>query len=317
MINSVEKLAQYLNLDINSLSYSSKAGKEFSFTVPMSFVKRMKKSDPNDPLLLQILPQEKELTQSVGFSDDPLDEKNSILAPGLLQKYKHRVLLIVTPACGIHCRYCFRRHYPYAEEVNNFKQLDDNIQLIESNTEITEVILSGGDPLTLSDQRIEKLLEKLSKIKHLKRLRIHTRQIIVEPKRITKSLVKTLQNFPLPVALVVHINHPAEINQEVIDSLTPLKNSNVQLLNQSVLLKNINNNSNTLIELSEKLFESGILPYYLHLLDEVNGSEHYNVLIDDAKEIIEQMKIYLPGYLVPKLVKEYSNAMYKQEINTN
>ncbi|MFK5891863.1 MAG: EF-P beta-lysylation protein EpmB [Pseudomonadota bacterium] len=326
-INSVEKLLTYLQLDINKIDYSKNANDSFSFTVPDSFVKRIKKSDANDPLLLQILPQKKELIEIKGFSFDPLDEKHVLLAPGLLQKYQHRVLLIATSSCGIHCRYCFRRHFPYSREAYSkesynketgksllSQQLENNIQLIKSKTDITEVILSGGDPLTLNDQRLDLLLEKLSHIPHLKRLRIHSRQLIVQPQRITKQLVTILKKFPHPVTIVMHINHPAEINDEVTQSISHLKQANIQLLNQSVLLKNVNDQSEVLISLSESLYQAGILPYYLHMLDAVSGSQHFNVSNQKAKKIITEMKKKLPGYLVPKLVKEYPDDEYKREL---
>jgi len=322
-INSVEKLLDYLQLDSEQVEYSADANEEFSFSSSDSFIQRIKKGVPNDPLLLQILPQQKELIPAHGFSCDPLDEKHAILSPGLLQKYQHRVLLIVTSSCGIHCRYCFRRHFPYKEGYkktaiqNNSllsQQLEKNIQIIKSKTDITEVILSGGDPLTYNNERFSLLLEKLSQIKHLKRLRIHTRQLIVQPQRINQQLIKTLQNFPLPIAIVLHINHAAEINDEVIQSLAYLRQSNIQLLNQSVLLKKINDTSETLIQLSERLFQAGILPYYLHMLDEVSGSQHFMVSIEKAKQLIEEMQVQLPGYLVPKLVKEYADDKYKRYV---
>ncbi len=316
-INSVEKLATYLQLDIKKLGYSPQANDQFRFTVPISFMQRMKKGDYYDPLLLQVLPHNKELIETNGFSNDPLDEKSSVLSSGLLQKYQHRVLLIVTSSCAIHCRYCFRRHFPYSntDKKNQLsEQLEKNIQLIKTKYDITEVILSGGDPLTLNDQRFHLLLEQLASITHLKRLRIHSRQLIVEPKRITQKLVNMLNTFPRPIAIVLHINHPAEINQEVIDSIGQLKQKNIQLLNQSVLLQGINDNSDILIQLSEQLFQAGILPYYLHLLDEVNGSSHFMVTIEKAKVLMEKMKIKLPGYLVPKLVKEFPDDQYKQQV---
>jgi L-lysine 2,3-aminomutase len=320
-INSVEKLLRYLQLENNPIEYSITASESFSFIATDSFIRRIKKGDPNDPLLLQILPQKKELIQTPGFSFDPLDEKQAIISPGLLQKYQHRVLLIVTSSCGIHCRYCFRKHFPYKERHkkssmrNNShlsQQLEDNIQIIQSKTDISEVILSGGDPFTLKDLRFKLLLDKLSQIKHLKRLRIHSRQLIIQPQRINQQLITTLKAFPLPIVIVLHINHAAEINDEVIESLIDLKHANVLLLNQSVLLKDINDNSESLIQLSESLFQAGILPYYLHLLDAVSGSQHFMVSIEKAKEIIVEMQTQLPGYLVPKLVKEYANDKYKR-----
>jgi EF-P beta-lysylation protein EpmB len=323
-INSVEKLLNYLQLESKEVEYSAEAANNFSFTASDSFIKRIKKGDANDPLLLQILPQKKELVQTPGYSFDPLQETQTLISPGLLQKYQHRVLLIVTSSCGIHCRYCFRRHFPYTNQTTQnsllidnsliSKQLEQNIQIIKAKSDITEVILSGGDPFTLNDQRFNYLLEKLSEIKHLKRLRIHSRQLIIQPQRISQQLINSLTNFPHPVVIVLHINHPAEINNEVIQSLANLKQSNIQLLNQSVLLKNINDNSETLIQLSETLFQAGILPYYLHMPDAVSGSQHFNVAKKQAKKIMREMHTQLPGYLVPKLVKEYAEDKYKRSV---
>jgi len=316
-ISSVKKLLKYLQLENKQVDYSEDASNSFSFTASDSFIKRIKKGDPADPLLLQILPQKNEMIEAVGFSYDPLDEKQALLAPGLLQKYQHRVLLIATSSCGIHCRYCFRRHFPYNKEADKSllsRQLEKNIQIIQSKTDITEVILSGGDPFTLNDQRFGALIEQLSHITHLKRLRIHSRQLIIQPERITDKLVNTLREFPHPVIIVMHINHPAEINEEVIQSLARLKQANIQLLNQSVLLKNINDHSDILISLSERLCQAGILPYYLHMLDAVSGSQHFMVSATKAKRIITQMKEKLPGYLVPKLVKELPDDKYKREL---
>jgi len=322
-INSIEKLLKYLQLESKDVDYCADASDSFSFSASDSYIKRIQKGDANDPLLLQILPQKKELIEAPGFSFDPLDEKQAILSPGLLQKYQHRVLLIVTSSCGIHCRYCFRRHFPYKDGYKKqttknssllSQQLEDNIEIIKLKPDITEVILSGGDPFTFNDERFSLLLDKLAQIKHLKRLRIHTRQLIIQPKRISQQLINTLKNFPLPIAIVLHSNHAAEINDEVTQSMANLQLSNVQLLNQSVLLKNINDNSKTLIQLSERLFQAGILPYYLHMLDEVSGSQHFMVSLKKAKEIIEDMQVKLPGYLVPKLVKEYAEDKYKRSI---
>jgi EF-P beta-lysylation protein EpmB len=313
-INSIDNLLNYLQLQPSQVNYSKKASQNFSFSASTSFIKRIKKSDPKDPLLLQILPQKDEMIEQKGFSSDPLDEQQSLISPGLLQKYQHRALLIVTPSCGIHCRYCFRRYYPYQSKSLLSTQLDKNIDIIKSKPQITEIILSGGDPLILNDHYFSELLNKLAPIKQLKRLRIHSRQLIIEPKRITQQLIDSLKEFPQPIAIVMHINHANEINTEVAESIIQLKQANIQLLNQSVLLKNINDNSEALIQLSEKLFHIGIVPYYLHMLDPVSGSQHFEVSVDKAKTIIEEMKLQLSGYLVPKLVKESAADGYKREV---
>jgi len=312
---SAKDLLIFLELDDKDITYHPDAEQSFRFLVPLAFAERMRKGDPTDPLLLQVLPQANELIQYPEYSTDPLQEHEVVVAPGLLKKYQKRMLIVTTSACAINCRYCFRRHFPYQEAGLDWKQLENNLTHIQNNLDISEIILSGGDPLSLNDKKFAELLTHLQQISHLKRIRIHTRKLIVSPDRITDSLIEILLKCKLPLVIVMHINHANELEGSVAGKLESLKNlANIQLLNQSVLLKGINDNADSLIALSERLLELGILPYYLHLLDPVAGSQHFWVNDEKAKQLHETMKQQLPGYLVPKLVRETAGDLYKQEV---
>ncbi|MCK5719197.1 MAG: EF-P beta-lysylation protein EpmB [Thiomargarita sp.] len=278
----------------------------FSLKVPKSYVNRMRKSDFNDPLLRQILPliAEKHLTSEC--STDPVGDKMAEKIPGLLHKYQGRALWLITNACAIHCRYCFRQHF-------NYKSSNQAVlEAIKTDSSLTEIILSGGDPLMLNDRYLAKLIKKLSHISHVKRLRIHTRMPIVLPERINLELLNWLKDTDLQIIMVVHANHPNEINAQVGYALQQLINAKITVLNQTVLLRGINDNITALTQLSEVLFEQGVLPYYLHLLDCVQGASHFAVEINQALSLLEQLQIRLPGYLVPKLVKEIAGMPYKK-----
>ncbi len=321
MIHNIDQLLEYLQLDKKQLraagvDYSSLADGDFPLRCSKAYLQRIKKSDPKDPLLLQILPQAQECEKFDGFVSDPLKEQDFLLAPGLLQKYRHRLLLMLTPACGIHCRYCFRRHFPYQDNPLSSSQLADNVRLIGQRDDIHEVILSGGDPLVLGDKKLLPLLQKLAAIKHLKRLRIHSRQLVVEPQRLTAALEQTLKILVTQVQLIFvsHINHAREIDEHLLLTMQRLRRLGVVLLNQSVLLKGVNDSCQTLMDLSERLLASGIVPYYLHYLDPVAGSQHFQVPLKQALEIYEQLQCSLPGYLVPRLVREQAYDHYKQTL---
>lgn len=312
---SAKELLTFLQLKAEQVDYSSEAEKSFRFMVPESFALRMQKGNPSDPLLLQVLPQSNELQTYPDFSQDPLQEEQVLVAPGLLKKYQKRLLLVTTSACAIHCRYCFRRHFPYQEARLDWLQLEDNLKQIENYPETTEVILSGGDPLSLTDKKFAELLRRLGKISHLKRIRIHTRKLVVSPSRITSELIKELKQCHLPIVIVLHINHANELDLNTENALLMLRQvPKLQLLNQAVLLKSVNDSSEDLIALSERLFEVGIIPYYLHMLDPVAGSQHFWVAEQKAKQLHESLKQQLPGYLVPKLVRELPGDEYKQEV---
>lgn len=310
-----QDLLDFLGLPHTLLSQQTlEATRKFPFLVPHSYAVRINKGNPRDPLLLQVLPSNEEMQLTPGYSDDPLQEQQAIKTRGILHKYQGRVLLIISSGCAIYCRYCFRREFPYAETQLTQFQEETALNYIRDNPSISEVILSGGDPLLLSDNRLDRLITKLGNITHLKRLRIHSRMPIILPSRIQPSLLHCLQQSRLTAVIVVHSNHPAEINQEVRTALTQIKTFGIALLNQSVLLKDINDQAEILTELSEILFDAGVMPYYLHLLDKTTGTAHFDVTEDKALTLMESIRTTLPGYLVPKLVRETANTAYKLPI---
>lgn len=317
LINAItqpKELLALLELDMSLLNNASQAAGLFSLKVPRGFINRIKKGDPNDPLLLQILPLGKELNVVSGYHTDPLQEQQANPIPGLLHKYHGRVLLIFTGTCGVNCRYCFRRHFAY-ESNNPGMQWRAALDYIMQNDTISEVILSGGDPLLANDLTFKNLVLKLADIPHIKRLRIHSRMPIVLPSRITTECIDWMTVSRLKTVLVLHSNHTQEINSEVSEAMHRLKNAGITLLNQAVLLKGINDNAQTLALLSETLFECGILPYYLHLLDKVQGAAHFDTDLETAKRIHWELSQKLPGYLVPKLACEQPNAPAKLLVN--
>ncbi|MDH5516795.1 MAG: EF-P beta-lysylation protein EpmB [Gammaproteobacteria bacterium] len=311
-ITSVEQLISQTADENLRAVFSPEASQQFKIKIPADFLSSHNK--PADPLLAQVLPHASELTPVDGYQTDPVGDLAAMASPGLIHKYRSRALFIVTGACAIHCRYCFRRHFPYSEAQINQENWEPALHYLTAHREISEIILSGGDPLMISDDKLDYLLEQLTNISHIKRLRIHSRMPSVMPSRINQRLIALLQNSRFQVSLVTHINHPDELNNSNQAVFKRLKNTSIQLLNQSVLLFNINNKSETLIELSEKLYEFGILPYYLHLLDPVQGAAHFSVKESDAIELINTIRDYLPGYLVPKLVREIAGEQSKTSI---
>lgn len=284
------------------------AGRLFPLRAPREFVARMRAGDPRDPLLRQVLPLGEELVAAEGFSSDPVGDINAMAVPGLLHKYQGRVLLTVTGACAIHCRYCFRRHFPYSEANPAAEQWTAAMQYIARDSSIREVILSGGDPLALSDRRLVELMRRLEALPHLKRLRIHTRLPVVLPQRVDHELLDWLGNTRFTRVIVVHVNHAQEVDAGVRTMLRRLKDAGAQLLNQSVLLRGVNDDEATLVALSECLFDAGVLPYYLHMLDKVQGAAHFEVKETVATDLLRRLNLRLPGYLVPRLVREIKGA---------
>lgn len=311
LITSSAELFRLLGLDSALLPAALAAADDFALKVPRSYAARMRRADPADPLLLQVLGQARELDLVPGFGVDPLGEKGFTPVPSILHKYQGRVLLMVTGACAIHCRYCFRRHFPYQEHVPTAERLTQALAWLRSRTDISEVILSGGDPLSLSDRRLRELLEQLSALSSVKRLRIHTRLPVVMPARISAAFLEMCAQLNKPLAMVVHANHAAELDGEVAAALSALRGSGVTLLNQTVLLAGVNANLQDQKALSERLYEVGVLPYYLHQLDAVAGAAHFAVSDQHALALHEQMKSCLPGYLVPRLVREQPNESSK------
>jgi EF-P beta-lysylation protein EpmB len=316
-ITDPQELITLLELDAAFLLPAQQAAKLFPLRVPRGFVARMKKGDVHDPLLKQILPIGTELQTSMEFTADPLHEKNVNPLPGLLHKYKNRVLLTVTSACAVNCRYCFRREFAYSDNNPGTKGYEKIMAYIAADVSINEVILSGGDPLVASDDHLAALIQQLAQIDHVKLLRIHSRLPIVLPERITPSLIAVLKSTRLKPVLVLHCNHANEIAEDVRHILQQLHQAGITLLNQSVLLKDVNDNAEVLIELSEKLFAANVLPYYLHLLDKVNGTQHFEVEEGVAKALHWEMMQHLPGYLVPRLVREVPGAPAKIPVNSH
>ena len=301
--NRPEDLLNYLELDIANFESDLTARKLFALRVPRPFAQKMKKGDSSDPLFLQAMSQYQEFAQIEGFSKDPLEEQHSP-APNILHKYQNRILFMIKNSCAINCRYCFRRHFPYQEIKSSKESWRKSLEYIRSTLDIEEVILSGGDPLMAKDDEISWLMDRLEQIEHLKTLRIHTRLPVVIPNRITPELTARLSQSQLNIVLVTHINHANEIDETFRQKMQMLKQANVMLLNQSVLLKNINDNAQTLKALSEKLFHCGIFPYYLHLLDKVEGAAHFYIPDQQALSIYRQLQKITSGYLVPKLARE-------------
>ncbi|MEQ1106153.1 EF-P beta-lysylation protein EpmB [Acinetobacter ursingii] len=293
------------------LSGAILASNDFKLRVPRAFVEKMQKSDPYDPLLLQILPHHLELEEHPEFVTDPLGEEEANQLPGVLHKYSSRFLLTLTGACAVHCRYCFRRHFPYQE---NLPKNEDwlNIQTyIQDHPLINEVILSGGDPLTLSNRKLQLWLERIESLPQIKILRIHSRVPIVIPNRVDEELISLLKNSRLRIIVVVHSNHASELDDYTCSKLAALSFGQITVLNQAVLLKGVNDNAQTLIHLSHRLFEARVMPYYLHVLDKVKGAQHFDVVSSEIDCIYQEVLANLPGYLVPKLVREIAGEKNK------
>lgn len=311
-ISSPAELLRQLELE-HLLTNQIEADSNFRLHVPQAYVNKMKKGDPNDPLLLQILPTlaENELTGE----QDPVGDLNAMPSSGLLHKYHGRALIITTAACAIHCRYCFRRHFPYSDAQALSSQWPDTLAYLQQHPDIHEVILSGGDPLVLDDSKLAALCHDLETIPHLKWLRIHTRLPVVLASRINPSLLEWMQNSRFRITMVIHANHANELGTDEMAALESLQNINITLLNQSVLLRKINDNTSSLINLSHRLHECGVMPYYLHLLDQVQGGLHFDVHREKAIQIIDNMRAKLPGYLVPRLVIEEKGQSSKTAIS--
>ena len=285
---------------------------DFPLRVPHSFVERMRIGDPDDPLLRQVLPTLAERESMLGYSTDPLEEAAATRAPGVIQKYHGRVLLIAAPACAVHCRYCFRRTFPYSDHQQAIAY--PSLAAFDADATITEVILSGGDPLMLKDAPLARLVRRLDTIGHLKRLRIHTRLPVVIPQRVTDEFIELLKGLRLRASIVLHVNHPNEIDGAFIDALAALHRGGIQLFNQSVLLRGVNDDASVLEELSQRLFDNHVLPYYLHLPDRVVGTHHFDVSEATGKSLIAALAARLPGYLVPRLVREVAGLPAKQVV---
>ncbi len=303
-IRTVEELWQALDLPQNQLPGALQAHLDFPLRVPKPFLQKIRRGDPDDPLLKQVMPVGAESNLESGYLRDPLAERSTNPASGLLHKYKSRVLLVLSGACAVNCRYCFRRYFPYSDNHLGHHELARIEQYLRQNESVNEVILSGGDPLVISNARLGKLLKMLDSVPHLSRLRIHTRLPVVIPQRIDSGLLEVLSGSRLKQVLVTHSNHPAELDGLFDQAMLSLRQADVMLLNQAVLLRGVNDSADILSALSERLFQAGVLPYYLHLLDPVAGAAHFDVDESTAIRLMHQLHSALPGFLIPRLVRE-------------
>jgi L-lysine 2,3-aminomutase len=310
-VRDAGELCRLLGLPADLVDEMLAAGRQFPLFVPRGFLARMHPGDPHDPLLRQVLPIGEELADATGFSLDPVDDASAAREPGLLHKYAGRVLLVTTGACAIHCRYCFRRHYPYSQSPRSLADWQSALEVIADDATIHEVILSGGDPLTIVDDTLSELVEHLERIPHLRRLRIHTRLPIVIPERVTSALVAMLQHSRLTPIIVIHANHARELDEQVAEALAKLSTAGVVLLNQAVLLAGVNDSTEAQADLCERLVNLRVLPYYLHQLDRVTGAAHFEVPIETGRRIIDELRSRLPGYAVPRFVREVAGELSK------
>lgn len=313
--SDVNDLLRHLGLNEKDLPYQVDKSQKFKLKVTRHFADLMTLSNPLDPLLMQVLPLQEENSDAHDFSTDPLLEGQFSPSEGLIHKYANRVLFIAHQSCAVHCRYCFRRHFPYENQRLTPSALDKAIGYIKANQDINEIILSGGDPLSLGDEKFTNLFAHLSEIEHISTIRIHTRTPVMAPERINSALLQAIKNSSKTTVMVLHINHPQELSTELIAKLKLLTSLNVTLLNQTVLLKGINDNAVALANLSNALFSAGVLPYYLHQLDKTQGTHHF--LVDDevAQAIWLELQANLSGYLVPRLVREIPDKTSKTWIN--
>jgi EF-P beta-lysylation protein EpmB len=310
-VRDAAELCRLLDLPDDLAAGAAAAGQTFPLFVPRGYVARMRTGDRADPLLRQVLPVGDELTDAAGFVVDPVGDAAAVRQPGLLQKYHGRVLLVTTGTCAVHCRYCFRRHFPYAETPRRLADWQPALDAIAVDASIREVILSGGDPLTIVDATLAELVDKLAAIRHVRRLRIHTRLPIVIPERITDTLVDLLRGTRLVPIVVVHANHAHELDKQVAAALAKLVDAGIVVLNQAVLLRGVNDSVDAQVALCEQLVDLRVMPYYLHQLDRVAGAAHFDVPIDTGRQIVEELRVRLPGYAVPRYVQEVPGAEYK------
>ncbi len=313
IVTDPKELLELLSLSESNLPIGRMALQQFPLKVPRPFVDKMTPGDWNDPLLLQVWPAQSEEKPSQGYVTDPLAEAESNPVAGLLHKYHGRVLLTAAPHCAVHCRYCFRRHFDYEENSPSRALWQRCFDYVALDDSIEEVILSGGDPLALSDRQLGWLLDQIDQIEHVTTVRIHSRVPVVIPQRISQELLDVLSARRCKVVLVVHCNHGNEIDSEFAEKMRKLSANGITLLNQSVILRGVNDNSVTLSALSKKLFAANVLPYYLHLPDEVEGTAHFDVEREHAIALVEKMRKTLPGYLLPKLVKEHAGKASKTQ----
>jgi L-lysine 2,3-aminomutase len=314
-VRDPDRLLDILELPDDLRSGARRAAKLFPLIVPIPYLDRMRRGDRDDPLLRQVLPiGAEDAPPTRGFHEDPVGENHAVRAPGLLQKYHGRALLIVAGVCAVACRYCFRRHFPYDESPTGLEEWEPAFRVIEASPDLEEIIISGGDPLMRSDRWLGQLVERLAAIPHLRRLRIHTRLPIVIPDRVEPSLVDWLTSTRLAPTVVVHANHPDEIDAACGDALLGIVMAGVPVLNQTVLLRGVNDDAAVLAELSRRLLDVRVMPYYLHQLDPVAGAAHFEVPVERGLELVAELRARLPGLGVPRYVREVIGATHKIEL---
>ena len=311
LVTRCSELLDLLDLDPSLPALDYRRLRDFPLRVPKAFIARMRKGDPCDPLFLQVWPADAEGTETPGFSSDAVGDLAKLKSGGLIHKYHGRALAIATGACAVNCRYCFRRHFPYNDSLASRGNWRETLARIAADPSIEEVILSGGDPLSLSDDKLSAFVGELEGIPQLRRLRVHTRTAVVLPERVDDALLGWLSRTRLQKVVVLHVNHANEIDAAVEAAIARLRGAGATLLNQSVLLRNVNDSSATLAALSERLFACGVLPYYLHLLDRVQGAGHFEVNENKAVKLMGELAARLPGYLVPRLARELPGAPAK------
>lgn len=310
VVTDPTQLLTMLDLNPDEFREAIAARRLFPMRVPVPFVRLMTKGNPKDPLLLQVMPAKEEFLQHADYVQDPLAEHEPKV-PGLLHKYKTRALLLLRTACAINCRYCFRRHFPYADNQLSYEQRAQALEAIAGDSALNEVILSGGDPLMAQDKHIFAIMAALEQMPHIKRLRIHTRLPVVIPSRLTQALAERCAQSSLQVVMVLHVNHAQEISPALQQGLVQYRQAGVTLLNQAVLLAGVNTELATQVQLCEALFAAGVLPYYLHVLDKVEGAMHFDSSEAEALVLIQAMRSALPGFLVPRLVREIAGETSK------
>ncbi|WP_133479038.1 EF-P beta-lysylation protein EpmB [Cognatilysobacter segetis] len=313
-VRDPRELLAMLGLDAAASGMSDAAAAQFALRVPRGFVARMRAGDPGDPLLRQVLPLDAEMQPTPGFALDAVGDTLARAGQGVIRKYRGRALLVATGSCAVNCRYCFRRHFPYGEETAAAAGWREAVGLIAADPSIDEVILSGGDPWSLSTPKLAELTDALAGVPHLRRLRVHTRLPVVLPERVDEALVAWLRALPWPVTVVLHANHANEFDDTVDAALARLRAAGATLLNQAVLLRGVNDSVDALAALSERGFAAGVLPYYLHQLDRVQGAAHFEVDDATARELHRALAARLSGYLVPRLVREVAGDPGKRPL---
>jgi EF-P beta-lysylation protein EpmB len=309
---SPRELGDILQLPAELVDEAERSLRGFPLFAPLPFVARMRKADPRDPLLLQVWPQKGECDDPPGYTTDPVNDVRFERVPGVIHKYTGRALLIVSGTCAVHCRYCFRRHFPYAQRPQGWQQWESVLAALSEDHSLKELILSGGDPLTLRDELLCQIIDYLSKSVHLRRLRIHTRLPVVLPQRVTRAFLESLSRCRLSTVVVLHINHAQEIDEAVAHTIHQMQQEGVLVLNQAVLLRGVNDDADALVELCERLIDLRVLPYYLHQLDRVAGASHFEVELERGLRLMMNLRERLPGYAVPRYVCDEGNGHSKR-----